>query len=389
MSKKKVLFLTVSVGMMLTLLAAAVFGQSVQKESVYRYLSVFSEVFSVVTNNYVEPVAPEALVDGAFDGVTQAVDEFSFYVPPQNVKEYREHLTHSQTALGAQISKRYGYAYVISTAAGSASEQAGLKAGDLIEKIDGQPTEELAIWQVRDRLRAERKTPVLLQVVQSGMSKRSEISIEPKNGTLKAPAAEMIGSIAHIKVPHFSNGSANQFRRAVEGAKEKGATKLIVDLRGNAVGEIEEAIKAADDLLAAGTITGTSGRRLEPQKWAADKETTFDGDVVVLTDASTAAASEVFAAAISGNSRGRTVGQPTYGMAVIQKDVDLASGGVLHVTIGHYTTPKLEAITDQGVKPDITVERIAIGEDEEKPDEDPILDRALSLLAESELKKAA
>ena len=112
-STKKVIFLAVSVGTMGALLAAAMFGQAVQQESVYKYLSVFSEVFSIVRTNYVDEVSPDTLVDGAFQGVTQAVDEFSYYVPPADMPAYREFLdAKDMIDPGMVITKRFGYAFV-------------------------------------------------------------------------------------------------------------------------------------------------------------------------------------------------------------------------------------------------------------------------------------
>src|SRR5688572_9803250 len=135
MTTKKLVFLLVSIALMLTLLAAAVFGQAVDKNNVYRYLSIFTEVFSLVSSNYVENVPPDTLVDGAFNGVTDAVDEFSYYVPPAQMPQYRQFADLQDNGIGLVVSKRFGYGYVITPIAGSPAEAAGIEASDFIEEI--------------------------------------------------------------------------------------------------------------------------------------------------------------------------------------------------------------------------------------------------------------
>lgn len=163
--------------------------------------------------------------------------------------------------------------------------------------------------------------------------------------------------------------------------------KLIVDVRGNPGGSPDEAIKAADELLARGTITSLSGRRVDAQKWQADATIAYEGEVYVLTDSSTAGPAEIFASAILGNHRGKLVGVATYGKAGVQKLVNLTTGGALYITVGHYTTPELKPIKEQGVRPDVVVDlsgRSVPGaeSDAESEKEDVILKKALSLFGE-------
>jgi carboxyl-terminal processing protease len=206
--------------------------------------------------------------------------------------------------------------------------------------------------------------------------------------------------VAYIKIPYFEQGSAAKFRADLEDVRKRNVRKLIVDLRGNAGGSVEEAILAADELLTSGLITALEGRKIEPKKWQADRATSYDGDLQVLTDLSTASGAEVFAAAIRGNNRGKVVGVTTYGKAIVQRFITLPSGGGVQMTIGHYTTPDLKAIGDAGVKPDVVVDltaqalRAADDKGKEEKKEDLILEKALSLFGAhapktAEAKKAA
>ena len=394
MSKKKVFFFAVSVATILSLLGGALFGQATQRNNVFRYLSIFTEVFDLVRNNYVEAVSSDQLMDGAFNGVTDAIDEFSYYVPPAQMQAYSKYVDSDDNGIGLVVTKRFGYAYVISAVPGSPAAKAGIERGDFIEQVDGKPTPKMAIWQTRSLLNSDK--PVQLRVLRGGQTKRDEFTIKETKFHPLALSTKQFGAISYIKVPFFEKGTADQLKTALENARKSGARKLIIDVRGNAGGDVEEAITSADELLTSGMITSVEGRTTSNKRWQADRNTDFDGDVEVLTDNSTASGAEIFAAAIHGNGRGKLVGVPTYGKAVVQKFIPLQSGGGVFMTVGHYTAPDLKPIKDGGVKPDVQVDLTvqAIRERDGKPagpEEDLILEKALALYNEPQtvLKKAA
>jgi carboxyl-terminal processing protease len=322
-------------------------------------------------------------MDGAFAGVTDAIDEFSYYVPPAQMAAYKKFVDVEDNGLGMIVTKRFGYAYVVATVEGSPADQAGLDSGDFIEKIDGQPTQTMTSWQMRAAINQPR--PVKLQILRGGETHREEVTIKPASFHPVTVRNDTMSGIAYVKIPWFEEGTAKQFRAALESIRQKNTRKLIVDLRGNAGGSVEEAIVAADELLTSGLITALEGRKIEEKKWQADRNTSYDGEVQVLTDPSTAAGAEVFASAIRGNSRGKVVGLTTYGKAIVQRFIPLPSGGGVQMTIGHYTTPELKAITDTGVKPDVLVDLSAQAlEDSDtkgkhEPKDDLILNKALQL----------
>jgi carboxyl-terminal processing protease len=395
MSKKKVAFLTVSVFMLMSLVGGAVFGQATKKES-FRPLSIFSEVLELVRSNYVEPVSSDQLLDGAFNGVTDAIDEFSYYVPPTHMPAYKNFVDVEDNDVGLVVTKRFGYAYVISAVPGSPAAKAGLERGDFIEKVGGQPTQKMAVWQVRNALRAPK---VEVQVLRGGQTKRDSFKIEPATFHPVAISTQQFGNVAYIKIPYFEKGTAAQLKSALESVRKNNQRKLIIDVRGNAGGDIEEAIAAADALLTSGLITSLEGKNISAKRWQADRSTDYDGDLEVLADNSTAAGAEIFASAIHGNSRGKIVGVTTYGKSILQKFIQLPSGGGVQMTIAHYTTPELKPIKDGGIRPDVIVDltsqalrsNSAESKEPSKGKEDLILNKALSIFAESAqpAKKAA
>jgi carboxyl-terminal processing protease len=395
MSKKKVAFLTVSVFLLFSLVGGALFGQAAKKD--YRATSIFIEVMELVRNNYVESVSSDQLMDGAFTGVTDAIDEFSYYVPPTHMSAYKNFVDVEDNGIGLVVTKRFGYAYVISAVPGSPAAKAGLERGDFIEKIGGQPTQRMAVWQVRNALRAPR---VQVQVLRGGQTKRDTFTVEQSNFHPLSLSTQQFGNVAYIKVPYFEKGTTAQLKTALENVRKNNVRKLIIDVRGNAGGDIEEAIASADTLLTSGLITSLEGnKKVSAKRWQADRNTDYDGELEVLADNSTAAGGEIFAAAIHGNSRGKVVGVTTYGKSVMQRFIQLPSGGGVQMTIAHYTTPELKPIKDGGIRPDVIVDLtsqalrnpVPDAKEQPKPKEDLILNKALSLFAESSqpAKKAA
>lgn len=394
MTRKKIVFLTLSVAMMITLLAGALFGQATQKNNVYRYLSIFSEVFDLVRSNYVEQVPSDQLMDGAFSGVTDAVDEFSYYVPPAQMAQYRNFQDIEDNGVGLVVTKRFGYAYVIATVDGSPAAKAGIERGDFIEKVDNVPTQKMSVWQVRNAIRSTK--PVKLQILRGAQTKRDEFTIQQATFHPVAITNETINGVAYIKIPYFEKGTAAQFKAALDDVRKRNVRKLIVDVRGNAAGSVDEAILAADELLTSGLITALEGRKIESKRWNADRNTSFDGEVQVLTDLSTAAGGEVFASAIHGNARGKTIGITTYGKAIMQRFIPLPSGGGVQMTVAHYTTPDLKPIKETGLKPDVLVDLSAQalqdpngGSEPKTKKEDLILMKALQLFGAQAPAKAA
>ncbi|MGA7617447.1 MAG: S41 family peptidase [Thermoanaerobaculia bacterium] len=396
MNFRKIAFLVVSVTAMVLLLAVGVFGEPLQKDGIYRYLSTFTEVFSLVRSNYVEAVPSDQLVDGAFKGVTDAIDEFSFYVPPADMPRFRTFVDNDLRNVGLVATKRFGFAYVIAPIPGSPADEAGIETGDFIEKINGQPTQPMAVWQIRQGLQVQPGSTLKLTIIHAGMSNRSEVEVHAKSYIPTPPSLTMYGNVAYIRIPYFTRETPAQVTKLLVDVNANGKKQLIVDVRGNASAEVDDAIATADELLSKGVITSLEGRRVDAKRWQADPAVGFSGDIEVLTDRSTADAAEVFTAALTGNGRAKSVGVTTFGKAIYQKVVALPSGGALDLTIGHYTSPDLKPIDSQGLRPDVNVDlaMLAIqkenGEEKAKQ-EDLILEKALGLFGESEtvLDKAA
>ncbi|HUP65534.1 MAG TPA: S41 family peptidase [Thermoanaerobaculia bacterium] len=393
MNRRKFGFLFLSISLMVTLLAGGLFGQAVDKDNPYRYLSIFTEVFSLVRSNYVEEVESEKLIAGAFDGLTNAIDEYSYYVPPARMAAYRDFAAPASTGVGLAVSRRFGYGFVVTPLQGSPGQLAGIEAGDFIEQIDGRPTQEMALWEIRSALQGEPGSTVDLVILRGAMNKRETIRIERKAFVLPAVTFAMREGVGYLRIPFFSEQTPGQLREALGQAAASANGKLIIDVRGNADASIAHAIESADLLLSSGTITSLAGRRVEAKTWTADPEALFTGDIVVLADSTSSSAAEIFAAALRDNDRATVVGTRTYGKAVEQKFVKLPSGGALMVTVGDYSTPDDQEIRAEGVRPDVIVDLtpLAIRSQDEVDIELPdlILEKGIEILKAGVAEKQA
>ena len=214
----------------------------------------------------------------------------------------------------------------------------------------------MAVWQVRNLLRAD----------EAGASCRSCAAARPSATSSRcsrrrsirwrsAPTAVRRRRLREDPVLRKGDGGAVPRPRSRTSARAA-TRKLIIDLRGNAGGDVDEAITSADELLTSGLITSLEGRKVDAKKWQADRNTAYDGDLEVLTDGSTASGAEIFAAAIHGNQRGKVVGVTTYGKSIVQRFIPLPSGGGVYMTVAHYTTPDMKAIKAGGIRPDVVVD---------------------------------
>ena len=388
MSRGRIAFMLASTTAIVVLVAAAVFADVTPRDNLFRNLSIFTEVFTIVRDGYVEDVPAAQLVDGAFSGITDAIDEFSYYIAPESMDSWK--LTgRDEAPRGAAISRRFGYGYVISVLPGSPAEAAGLRSGDLIESIEGTTASAMSSWEIRDAI-ARPRGAVAVAVLRDGETDRVMLRIPAGNGVDTEPALERTERIPVISIPVFTEETATELA-AILGRLPDEPT-LILDVRESAIGSVEGAVRAADLFLDRGTIAELKGRKIEARQWTADTERAFSGRLLVLVDGTTAGAAEVFAGALQGNSRATIVGRHTYGRAIEQKLITLPSGGGLWMTVGHYSGPDGKYSGTKGLRPDDTVDMTPLllerdAQSSEKPD--LILKRAIELARKPAEQQAA
>lgn len=323
-------------------------------DKAFRALTVYSEVLDKVQREYVDEPNLHQVTAGALHGLFDSLDPQSSYLSPLEYTDYKEKSASNPKAeAGLALTKRFGYISVISALPDSPAQKAGLQLGDVLEKIAGFTTGQMAIEQAQLLLSGDPGTTVKLSVIRRGKAEPQEMEIT----LAKLPAPKLVedkleGDIAYIRVPEFRPGETKQIRDELVQLEHQGAHKLILDLRSCALGDDQEGIATAQLFLSSGTITTLKGQTMSPVVSSADTtKVAWTQPMTVLIDTGTAGPAEILAGAIADNHRGETIGIRTYGTASQQKLIQLEDGSALILTLANYYTPAGKEIPVDGVTP--------------------------------------
>jgi carboxyl-terminal processing protease len=327
-------------------------------EKAFRALTVYTEVLEHIQRDYVdEPNLPQ-VTNGALHGLLDSLDPQSSYLSPLEYSDYKQKSsTAAKAGAGLALTKRFGYISVISTLPDSPAEKAGLHLGDVLEKIAGFTTGQMAIEQAQLLLSGDPGTTVKLSVIRRGKTEPQDLEITLEKLTPpKLVEDRLEGDIAYLHISAFDSGEAKQLRDRLVELDHQGAHKLMLDLRDCASGDDQEGIATAQLFLSSGTITTLKGQTIDSQVSAADpSKVVWTEPVTVLIGNGTAGAAEIVASAIADNHRGETVGDRTYGTASYQKLIELDDGSALFLTLANYFTPNGKEIPVDGVVPTVEV----------------------------------
>lgn len=373
-----------------TVLVAAGRGEEAGEDSLYKNLTIFSEVFGLVRQAYVEETDAETLLLGAYEGTADALDPFSVYVPASAAGDYRAALEVPDADGGLFLVRDRGWLYVAGVLEGSPADQAGIERGDVVARVAGRPTRDLDVWRLRAELarRAEAGESVELELLRRG--ERQEVQLDLKPFEVPPLVRETVGDgVPLLRAVTFGPEAPAAWRQALETLQTEGATRAVVDLRGAASVTVEGAFPIAD--LLGGGVLGTLQRRgAVVERFEEREEPVWTGDLVVLIDRGTLGAGELLAKILQGSAGARLVGESTYGWAGHRDTVELRSGALLMITDAFYAGPDGEVI-DAGLEPDFEIRDLwrRIG-NRDKTIDDLILERGLEVLrGEAEAQAAA
>src|SRR6266478_4978313 len=369
--KTKAAILVTSFAVLLFMVVGGLGGvRASSNDGAYRQLQVYSEVLSRVNSEYVEEPNIPKVTDGALHGLLEALDPNSSYLSPKEYQEYKSKKSDAKADIGAAVSKRFGYAAVISVIPGGPSDKAGISGSDIFEAIEGHSTREMSLAEIRALLAGQPGSTVTVSVVRARRAEPQKVIITRDVVAIPAVTDKMVeDGVGYIKADTFSKGKAQEIANQIKALQKQGAKKLILDLRNNGEGEESEGIATANLFLNHGTITYLQGQKYPREAFNAEPSkavTTLP--LVVLVNKGTAGPAEVVAAAVLDNARGDVVGGKTFGDGSVQKLIELPDGSALILSVAKYYSPQGKAIQDAAVTPNVVV---AEGnEDAAVPDED-------------------
>jgi carboxyl-terminal processing protease len=368
-TKIKTALLIASAGVLLFSLAGGISGVGASNDGAYRQMTVYSEVLSRVRSEYVEEPNLPAVTDGALHGLLESLDSNSSYLNAEQYKEYNAHKTSAKGEVGAVISKRFGYASVVSVIPGGPADKAGLQDTDILEAIESKSTREMSLAEIRSLLSGEPGSNLNLSVVRARRSEPQKVVVTRDVVTIPAVKEKVLDDgIVQIRVDALNKGKSQEIANKIKNVQRSGAKKLILDLRDCAEGEESEGIATANLFLNHGTITYLQGQKYPREAFNAEPAKAITSlPLVVLVNKGTAGPSEIIAAAVLENARGDVVGDKTFGDGSVQKLIELPDGGALILSVAKYYSPQGKAIQDAAVTPNVLVADV---EDGPVPDED-------------------
>lgn len=399
-SRTKWFVVSISTFLTVILLTGMMLGKSSdQTTDSYKHLRVFSDVVTHIKEEYVEDPDMKAVSLGALNGMLEAVDPYASYLNPQQYSDYQKYKDAHRADVGLVLSKKFGFLGVLDSIPNSPAAKAGLGYYDIIEGINGVSTRDMSLASATMALQGESGTTVELSVVRARHPDPATIKLVRANVTLPAVDAKMMdGQVGYINIDALSPALVKDTAAAIEKLQKQGAKKLIVDVRDCGDGSPEDGIALANLFIKQGRITYLKGQKYPQKNFDADPAKAITSlPLAVLTNAGTADAAEILAAAVQDNKRGDVVGERTHGDAALRQPIPMEDGGVIILSVAKYYSADNKAIQDTGVLPatqvkeaDVEVEYddnglpIAPTADQleqKKTENDPIVKKAVEILA--------
>ncbi|WP_428927061.1 S41 family peptidase [Marinibacterium sp. SX1] len=338
--------------------------ESERNSSVYEQLDLFGDIFERIRAQYVEEVEPGELIEAAIDGMLTSLDPHSSYLSPDDAAAMRVQTRGEFGGLGIEVTQEEGFVKVVSPMDGTPADEAGIEAGDFITHVDGESVLGLTLDSAVDMMRGPVGSEIIITVVREGVDEPFDVSIIRDTIKLTAVRTRTEGESVVLRVTTFNDQT---YPNLEEGLKEQieaagGMDKVngvVLDLRNNPGGLLNQAIKVSDAFLDKGEIVSTRGRNPEDgERFNATPGDLIDGKpIVVLINGGSASASEIVAGALQDHRRAIVVGTKSFGKGSVQTVMPLRSDGAMRLTTARYYTPSGRSIQALGVSPDIVVEQ--------------------------------
>ena len=330
------------------------------RQETYKQLNLFGDVFQRVQEQYVEEITDKELIESAISGMLQSLDPHSSYLSAESYKDMQVKTKGAFGGLGIEITMEDGFVKVVSPIDDTPAANAGMKSGDLIIGIDGESIKGLTINEAVSKLRGPVKSKVTITVVREDKDP-FEIEIIRDIIKIRSVKHEIINNIGYVRLTTFSDTTTSGMEKSVKEIKKELGDKfqgLILDLRNNPGGLLNQSISVTDSFLNQGEIVSTQGRKSDDtSRIFATKGDIIDGKpLIVLINSGSASASEIVAGALKDHARAIIVGTRSFGKGSVQSIIPLAGNGAMRLTTARYYTPSGVSIQAKGIEPDIKVE---------------------------------
>lgn len=325
----------------------------------YEDLQLFAKVLNIVQQYYVEEVETKKLIDGAIKGMLSELDPHTNYLPKKLYKEFQSETNGEFSGLGIEITVQKSVLTVISPIEDTPAWKAGIKAGDKIVKINGESTKGLSLAEAAQRMKGSKGTKITLTIFRDEFEEPKDFVIKRDSVKIKSVKyTDLEDGYAYVRITSFIENTSKELEKILN--KRKETKGLIVDLRRNPGGLLDQAVKISDLFLEEGVIVSTVGRNEKEKEiiYAKKEKTKRDFAVVVLIDEYSASASEIVAGALQDNKRALVMGLRSFGKGSVQSVVKLGDGSALKLTVARYFTPSGKSIQAEGITPDVVVESI-------------------------------
>ncbi|MEN8837216.1 MAG: S41 family peptidase [Celeribacter marinus] len=361
-----------------TQFAGPLIAQEAEKTTnVYEQLDLFGDVFERIRAQYVEPVDEEALIESAIDGMLSSLDPHSSYLSPKDAAAMQVQTSGSFGGLGIEVTQEEGFVKVVAPMDGTPADIAGVEAGDFITHVDGDSVLGMNLDETVDLMRGPVGSEIIITVVREGLDEPFDISIVRDTIKLTAVRSRVEGNSVVLRVTTFNDQTYPNLEDGLkESAKELDGIDnidgVVIDLRNNPGGLLDQAIMVSDAFLNEGEIVSTRGRLADDsQRVSAEVGDLAQGKpIVVLINGGSASASEIVAGALQDHHRAIVVGTKSFGKGSVQTVMQLRSRGAMRLTTARYYTPSGRSIQALGISPDIVVEQPPRAPESEAPTEE-------------------
>lgn len=358
------------------ILSATAMPAFAKDDDLYRQLDLMAHVFERVRANYVEEVGDKELIEAAISGMLSDLDPHSAYLPPKSFDQMREQTSGEFGGLGIEVTMEKGLVKIVAPIEDTPADRAGLESGDLIIQIDGEDVQGISLSEAVEKMRGKVGEKIDLKIFREDADERKTFNVTIVRDKIKIRSVRWRlekDGIGYVRITTFNEQVEEMLPTALKELKEENDGDLrgiVLDLRNNPGGLLNQAIYVSDAFLDKGEIVSTKGRHSEQdQVNYAEKGDLLDGKpVVVLINGGSASASEIVAGALQDHKRGVVVGTKSFGKGSVQTVINLPEGAGMRLTTALYYTPSGRSIQAKGIDPDIDIPLVEVTETPDKED---------------------